>query len=141
MRSHQWRAMGRFTGSRAEWNGAERPISGRTSSSREAIGPAPYRPGSFCHMVDLSSSFRLDGQAAVVTGGASGIGEATAQVLAAAGAAVVIGEADGGRAVALRADTTKRADVDALVDRAVADFGQLDIMCNVAGVGYGKPVV
>src|SRR5579862_7722425 len=105
-------------------------------------------------MVELSNSFRLDGQAAVITGGASGIGEATAQVLAAAGAAVVIGdvdeegarrnakqiEADGGRAVALRADTTKRGDVDALVDRAVADFGQLDVMCNIAGVGYNQPV-
>jgi 3-oxoacyl-[acyl-carrier protein] reductase len=106
-------------------------------------------------MVDVPSYFRLDDQVAVVTGGGSGIGEATVQVLAAAGAAVVVGDideegavrtadgilADGGRAVALKADTTRRADVAALVDLAVSEYGQLDIMCNVAGVGYARPVV
>jgi 3-oxoacyl-[acyl-carrier protein] reductase len=106
-------------------------------------------------MVDVPELFRIADQVAVVTGGASGIGEATAQVLAAAGAAVVVGDideegaartakqigADGGRAVAVRADTSRRADVDALVDRAVSEFGRLDVMCNVAGVGYAKPVI
>jgi len=106
-------------------------------------------------MIDVPSFFRLDGQVAVVTGGASGIGQSTAQVLAAAGACVVVGDineagaqataegivADGGRALAQRVDTTKRADVDALVDRAVSEHGQLDIMCNVAGIGYAKVVM
>ena len=92
--------------------------------------------------------FSLDGRSAVVTGGASGIGRATAQVLAAAGAGVVVGDVDeagaektvaaiaeaGGRAVAQRCDITSRADLDALVDRAVADYGRLDAMANVAGV-------
>jgi 3-oxoacyl-[acyl-carrier protein] reductase len=106
-------------------------------------------------MAEIPELFRIDDQVAVVTGGASGIGEATAQLLAAAGAALVVGDideegavrtakqigADGGRAVAVRADTSKRADVDALVDRAVSEYGRLDVMCNVAGVGYAKPVV
>jgi 3-oxoacyl-[acyl-carrier protein] reductase len=105
--------------------------------------------------MDITDLFSLDGQVAVVTGGASGIGAASAQLLAAAGAAVVVGDidgegaqrtaekiaADGKRAVALRADTTKRADVDALVDRAVSEYGRLDVMANVAGVGHNKPVV
>lgn len=104
--------------------------------------------------MDIPELFSLNGQVAVITGGASGIGAASAQLLAAAGAAVVVGDidgdgaertaekiiADGQRAVALRADTTKRADVDALVDRAVSEFGRLDIMANVAGVGHNKPV-
>ena len=104
--------------------------------------------------MDVQSWFRLDGQVAVVTGGASGIGEATAQVLAGSGAAVVVGDLDeagaertaksvveaGGRAVAMGVNTAKQAEVDALVDRAVSEYGQLDVMCNVAGIGYAKPV-
>jgi 3-oxoacyl-[acyl-carrier protein] reductase len=96
----------------------------------------------------LAAQFDLDGRVAVVTGGASGIGEATSIVLADAGAAIVVADIDetgatrtaqrildsGGRAVAQRTDTTRRSDLDAAVARAVAEFGGLDIMCNVAGV-------
>jgi 3-oxoacyl-[acyl-carrier protein] reductase len=97
---------------------------------------------------ELRRAFSLEGRAAVVTGGASGIGRATCEVLAAAGAGVVVGDVDesgaektvkdieaaGGRAVAHPCDITSKSDLDSLVDRAVADFGRLDAMCNVAGV-------
>jgi 3-oxoacyl-[acyl-carrier protein] reductase len=75
-------------------------------------------------------------------------------LLASAGAAVVVADidmegaqrtvqkitADGNRAIAVRADTTKRSDVDTLVDRAVSKYDRLDIMANVAGVGHNLPV-
>lgn len=99
-------------------------------------------------MTDISSAFDLTGRSAVVTGGASGIGEATAATLAAAGAKVVVADIDeagaektsaaiaeaGGSAVAMRCDVSLLSDVDAAVDRAVAEFGRLDVMCNVAGI-------
>src|SRR5207253_6792587 len=46
----------------------------------------------------------------------------------------------GGTAVVQRVDVTRRADVDALVDRAQADFGRVDIMGNIAGIPHNKMV-
>ncbi len=99
-------------------------------------------------MTILSKAFDLSGQVAVVTGGASGIGESTCTVLAEAGAAVVVGDLDekgaartaeqitasGGRAVGIGVDVTSSSAVDALVDAGVETYGAVDIMCNVAGV-------
>ena len=98
--------------------------------------------------------FDLSGQVAVLTGVASGIGQATARMLSGAGATIVGGDideagaeatakeliADGGKAVVQRVDVTKRADVDALVDRAQSEFGRVDIMGNIAGVPHNKMV-
>ena len=95
-------------------------------------------------------AFRLDGRTAVITGAASGIGEATAELFAAAGASVVCGDIDlagaeataqrikddGGQALAQRCNVTKRADVDALVDRAIDEYGRVDIVANVAGAMF-----
>lgn len=90
-------------------------------------------------------SGRLDGKVAVITGGASGIGAGTTQRFVEEGARVVIADLqeDAGQALAadlgdavrsIRCDVTDEADVAAAVDRAVTDFGQLDVMFNNAGI-------
>src|SRR5918995_6298704 len=91
---------------------------------------------------------RLDGKVAVVTGGANGIGRASAKALAAEGARVVIGDVAeergesaaqeirdaGGEATFVRADVTKMSDVEALVREAVDGWRRLDVMFNNVGV-------
>ena len=86
---------------------------------------------------------RFDGKTALVTGGANGIGAATARRLAEEGATVVIADIDeaaaqetamalGGHAV--RCDVTKREDVEAAVEAAVGAGGSLDILVACAGI-------
>jgi NAD(P)-dependent dehydrogenase (short-subunit alcohol dehydrogenase family) len=93
----------------------------------------------------MKTSF--EGKVAFVTGGASGIGRATALAFAEAGASVVVAdiseaneetarmiEKRGGRALAVRCDVHRAEDIEAAVDRAVSTFGRLDFAFNNAGV-------
>jgi 2-keto-3-deoxy-L-fuconate dehydrogenase len=79
------------------------------------------------------------GITALVTGGASGIGAAIVERLAAEGARVAVLDRDvsavDGHHVAVRADVTDDASVRAGVESAVAELGGLDILCNNAGIG------
>ncbi len=95
--------------------------------------------------------FGLAGRVAVVTGAASGIGEATAELLAGMGVRVVASDVDaergassagrlrerGGEVLFVEADVTDPAAVEALVARAVDAHGRLDCAANCAGVGGG----
>ena len=91
----------------------------------------------------------LTGQVAIVTGASSGIGQAVALAYGRAGAAVVVNyvggaaaatdlvaeiEATGGRAIAVRADVSDEAAVEALFERALEAFGTVDILVNNAGL-------
>ncbi|MEU9913308.1 SDR family oxidoreductase [Streptomyces sp. NPDC051001] len=96
----------------------------------------------------------LSGRTAVVTGAASGIGEAIAVLLAARGARVALLarrqerleavvekiRADGGEALAVVADVTDEGSVDAAVERIHAAYGAVDLVVNSAGVMLPNPV-
>ncbi|MEV7886050.1 SDR family oxidoreductase [Streptomyces sp. NPDC002817] len=96
----------------------------------------------------------LAGRTAVVTGAASGIGEAIAVLLAAQGAKVALLarrqerldalvekiRADGGQALAVVADVTDDGSVDAAVERIHAVYGAVDLVVNSAGVMLPNPV-
>jgi NAD(P)-dependent dehydrogenase (short-subunit alcohol dehydrogenase family) len=91
----------------------------------------------------------LRGKVAVVTGASGGIGEATARELASRGASVVLASramdklealrreisATGGLALAVETDVSDRGSVEAMVGRAVGEFGSLDVLVNNAGLG------
>jgi NAD(P)-dependent dehydrogenase (short-subunit alcohol dehydrogenase family) len=93
----------------------------------------------------------LQGKTVVVTGGASGMGRAFADRFAQAGMRVVIGDieqaaldaaveelrAGGAQVLGVRTDVSSEADVHALAGRAIAEFGQVHVVCLNAGVGGG----
>lgn len=94
------------------------------------------------------AAFDMTGRVAVITGGASGIGEATCQTLAAQGAKVVVAdmnlegaasvakaiEAAGGQATAFEVDITSKDGVEALADFALATYGGVHVWANIAGI-------
>jgi len=96
----------------------------------------------------MSISLDFHGKVALVTGAASGMGLATAQAFAAAGAAVVMADfreetvqseaqkvvAEGCKAIAIRCDVSDDTQVEQMVNRTVSEFGRLDAAFNNAGV-------
>jgi NAD(P)-dependent dehydrogenase (short-subunit alcohol dehydrogenase family) len=110
--------------------------------------PEPNVPDGF-----LDTLFRLDGLVAIVTGGASGLGEAMAHGLAQAGATVALADMNesAAREVAssvddrpytfhpYAVDITKKADVEELVSAVAADHGSVDILVNSAGTAGRHP--
>ena len=101
-------------------------------------------------MLDMQKNqIRIDGQTAIVTGASSGIGRATAIELAAAGANVTVNYIGnsimaeevvqeilcfGGSAIAVKADVSKKNEVDAMVAATVEKYGTVDILVNNAGL-------
>ena len=97
---------------------------------------------------------RLEGKIAIITGGATGIGQAISTAYVKEGAAVAVdyvgkaGTADetlgkikaiGGRGVAIEADVSDPGQVQKLIDQTVATFGRLDILVNNAGIEFKHP--
>ncbi|MDR3496891.1 MAG: glucose 1-dehydrogenase [Ancalomicrobiaceae bacterium] len=99
----------------------------------------------------IMDKFSMQGKVSVVTGGSNGIGLAIAEGLAEAGSAIVIAARDGARntavaedlrrktgvkVIAVTTDVASRDDIERLSETAIAEFGQIDVLINSAGIGF-----
>lgn len=103
--------------------------------------------------MDIQNMFRLDGDVAIVTGAADGIGRGIAETFARAGAAVVVTDLNkdgaeavargivdsGGQAIGLECNVTNEAHRQAVIDAALKSFGKITLLANNAGGGGPKP--
>ncbi len=100
--------------------------------------------------------FDLTGKTAIITGGSKGLGEQMAHALAEVGAdlalisrtqadldkvAADVRAATGRRVIGVAADVTKEADIAAMVQQVMAEFGKIDILVNNAGIGGTTPIL
>lgn len=104
--------------------------------------------------MNTSMTENISGKVVVITGASSGLGEATARLLSAQGATVVLGarrmdrlqslttelSGKGGKALAIATDVADRDQVKNLVDTAVQQFGRIDVMLNNAGLMPQAPL-
>lgn len=123
-------------------------------AAKAATTPSEEEPAPLLH-ADLIKAYSLAGRTAVVTGAGRGIGRQTAITFAQAGASVVLADVDpgaaeltaksiaeiDGRSEVVATDVSRKADMEALAQRALTTTGRLDVWANIAGIITDGPLV